>query len=139
MPLEEKMNQLILRESLIPAYLRERRKNDRFSAVNLLGITARGTGKITDIGRDGLSFGCLYRHAFPALWSMDIINANGVHLKQLTVRKIWERDSGHPDLSGGFELEVGVEFIDLTPRQEKELDLLLSNLFLFNVEHPCLL
>lgn len=130
------MNQLILQESLISAYLGERRKNDRFSAVNLLGITGRGTGKITDIGRDGLSFGCLYRHAFPASWAMDIINAKGVHLKQLMVRKVWERDCGHPDLSGSFELEIGVEFMDLTPRQEKELDLLLSNLFLFNIEHP---
>lgn len=133
------MNHLILQESLIPAYLRERRKNDRFSEVNLLGITRRGTAKITDIGRDGLSFGCLYRHVFPASWSMDIINAKGVHLKQLIVRKVWERDSGHPDLSDSFELEIGVEFMDLTPRQEKELDLLLSNLFLLNGEHLCLL
>ena len=120
------MNQLILHESLGPAYLRERRKNERYNEVHLLGITGLGTGKIMDIGRDGLSFGCLYHHVFPAIWSMDIINAEGVHLKQLMVRKVWERNSGHPDLSGSFELEIGVEFMDLTLRQEKELDLLLN-------------
>ena len=120
------MNQLILNEPLGPAYLRERRSNERYNEVHLLGITGLGTGKIMDIGRDGLSFGCLYPHAFPVIWPMDIIYAKGVHLKQLMVRKVWERNSGHPDLSGSFELEIGVEFMDLTPRQEKELDFLLN-------------
>lgn len=133
------MNYLILQESQVFSYHRERRKSDRCNTVHLLGITARGTAKIIDISRDGLSFGCLYPHTFPAEWSMDIINAKGVHLKQLMVRKVWERNIEHPDLSGSFELEIGVEFMDLTPRQEKELDLLLCNLFFIEVQHPCLL
>jgi hypothetical protein len=131
------MNQLILQEPLAHAYFRDRRKNDRCTEIHLLGITGRGTGKIIDIGRDGLSFGCLYNHDFPAVWPMDIIDAKGAHLKQFMVRKIWERNSGHPELSGSFELEIGVEFMDLTPRQEKELDLLLNTLTVINIEHPC--
>lgn len=119
-----------MQENLGLAYPGERRKSDRYREMHLLVITGRGTGKILDIGSDGLSFGCLYHHAFPAIWSMDIIDARGVHLKQLHVRKIWEKSSGHPDLSGSFDLEIGVEFMDLTPRQENELDLLLNNLII---------
>ena len=116
-----------MQENFGPAYPREQRKNDRYREMYLLVITSRGTGKILDIGNEGLSFGCLYHHDFPAIWSMDIIDARGIHLKQLSVRKIWERSSGRQDLSGSFELEIGVEFMDLSPQQENDLNLLLNN------------
>ncbi|MFH0783796.1 MAG: PilZ domain-containing protein [Pseudomonadota bacterium] len=130
------MDQLILREASNPVYFRERRKNDRCSELNLLVITNRGTGKIMDISRDGLSFGCLYPHNFPVTLLIDILDAKGLHLKQLTVRKVWERNSGDPELSGRFELEIGVEFLDLTPHQENSLDILLSNLIFADIQTP---
>ncbi len=133
------MNQLILQESLGSTYVQERRKNERYTEVHLLVITSRGTGKIMDIGKDGLSFGCLYPHAFPATWSMDIIDARGTHIKQLKVRKVWERNSASHNLSDSFEIEIGVEFFDLTLRQENELDLLLINLNFMDVKSPLLL
>lgn len=133
------MDQLIMQETFTSIYNRERRKMGRYSEVYLLVITGRGTGKVLDIGREGLSFGCLYHHAFPPVWSLDIINARGVHLKNLGVRKIWEKINDHTDLSCNFELEIGVEFIDLTPGQENELDIFLNNMDCVEVQHPCLL
>jgi hypothetical protein len=134
------MNQLITQEALAPAFLRERRKSDRSGGeMNLIVITGRGSGKILDISRDGLSFGCLYPHTFPSIWSMDIIDANGIHIKHLTVHKVWEINSGHPDLTEKFELEIGVEFMNLTLRQEIVLEVLLNNLSVIDVEHSCLL
>ncbi|MBU1568603.1 MAG: hypothetical protein KJ630_23620 [Proteobacteria bacterium] len=133
------MNQLSIPEVHGQAYTRDRRKNGRYREMHLLVITGRGTGKILDIGSDGLSFGCLYHHSFPAIWPLDIIDARGVLLKQLRVRKIWERNLGHPDLTDGFALEIGVEFVGLTPRQENELDILLSMQISIDIKLPCLL
>ena len=122
------MDQVMVQEAFNAAHFRERRENDRFREMNLLVITNRGTGKIMDISRDGLSFGCLYPHTFPTTLSIDILDAKGLHLKQLKVRKVWERNSSHPELSDCFELEVGVEFLDLTANQQNGLDTILSNL-----------
>ncbi len=133
------MNQVTVQEIASPGYLQEQRKNHRYRKIQLLAITRLGTGKILDIGSDGLSFGCLYAHAFPAMWSLDIIDAKGSHLKQLKVRKVWERAGGHPELSAEFELEVGVEFIDLNTLQEVELDDLLEDLEIIDDQCDCLL
>lgn len=100
----------------------------------MLAITGRGTGQIFDIGREGLSFGCLYPHSFPDTWSMDILDARGSHIRELQVRKIWEKKIGHPELSASYELEVGVEFAELTDEQSDELEFLLDNLDLYT---PC--
>ena len=128
------MNQLNLQQPLSSVSFRERRKNDRYNELDLFIITTRGTGKIIDISRDGLSFGCLYHHAFPAAWSLDIINAKGIHLKQLAVMKIWEKSNSFEDRYGNFELEIGVEFTNLSERQEEQLELLFRNLIFPDIE-----
>lgn len=125
------MNQLIAREIIETRNLQERRKNERYKIVHMLAITGRGTGQIIDIGREGLSFGCLYPHSFPNTWSMDVLDARGSHIKELQVKKVWERKTGDPGLSTRYELEVGVEFADLTDEQADELDFLLDNLDLY--------
>lgn len=130
------MNQLIVQELLAPAVLRECRKNDRYRVTHLIGVTGQGTGKILDIGRDGLSLGCLYFQTFPSVWSMDLIDARGFHLKQLKVRKVWERQSGYPEFPENFELEVGVEFTNLTSRQESDLALIFDNLPFIELKEP---
>lgn len=126
------MDNLILPELVETRSLFERRRSERFKIVHILAITGRGTGQIVDISREGLSFGCLYPHKFPDTWPMDILDAKGSHIKQIQVRKIWERTIGHPDLSAKFELEVGVEFTDLSASQADEIDFLLDNLDLFD-------
>jgi len=129
------MSHISLQPSLSSASFRERRKNDRYNELDLFIITTRGTGKIIDISGDGLSFGCLYRQAFPATWSLDIINANGFHLKQLSVMKIWEKSNRFEERYGNFELEIGVEFTRLSERQEEQLDLLFRNLLFPDIEY----
>jgi hypothetical protein len=126
------MNNLTLPELVETRNLLERRRSERFKIVHILAITGRGTGQIIDISREGLSFGCLYPHKFPDTWPMDILDAKGSHIKQIQVRKIWERTLGHPELSPKFELEIGVEFTDLTASQAEEIDFLLDNLDLFD-------
>ncbi len=133
--MELDMNQLNLQLPLSSVSFRERRKNDRYNELDLFIITSRGTGKIIDISRDGLSFGCLYHHAFPAAWSLDIIDAKGIHLKQLSVIKIWEKSNRFEERYGNFELEIGVEFARLSERQEEQLDLLFRNLLFPEIEY----
>lgn len=125
------MNQFIAQELVETRNLLERRRNERYKIVHMLAITGRGTGQIIDIGREGLSFGCLYPHSFPETWSMDVLDARGSHIKELQVRKVWERKTGDQGLSTRYELEVGVEFADLTGEQADELDFLLDNLDLY--------
>jgi hypothetical protein len=133
--MEFHMSQLSLQPSVSSSSFRERRKNDRYNELDLFIITTRGTGKIIDISGDGLSFGCLYHQAFPAAWSLDIINANGFHLKQLSVMKIWEKSNRFEERYGNFELEIGVEFTRLSERQEEQLDLLFRNLLFPDIEY----
>lgn len=104
--------------------------------MNLLVITGRGTGKLIDVSKDGLSFGCLYPHTFPLILSIDILDAKGLHVKKLKVRKVWERNNGNPEISSNFELEVGVAFLDLTSNQEDGLDILLGNLLFADIRTP---
>lgn len=122
------MNELLAREIVETRNLLERRKNERYRIVHILAITGRGTGQIIDIGREGLSFGCLYPHSFPDTWSMDVLDARGSHIKELQVRKIWERKTADLGISTRYELEIGVEFENLTAEQADELDFLLNNL-----------
>lgn len=122
-----------------PRNFLERRRSDRYKIVHILAITGRGTGQILDISREGLSFGCLYPHKFPDAWSMDILDAKGSHIKQLQVRKIWERTAGYPELSDEFDLEVGVEFTGLTALQADELDFLFDNLDFIEAQAACFL
>jgi hypothetical protein len=121
------MNHLRIQHNLPPVFLGERRKNERLSEINLLMVSSRGTGRILDINQDGLSFGCLYPQTFPEVFTFDIINARGLHLKQATVRKTWQRNRGDMHLSDDFEMEVGVEFLNLYSAQEAVLALLLTD------------
>lgn len=120
------MNHLRIQHQLPPVFLGERRKSERLSDINLLMVSSRGTGKILDIHQDGLSFGCLYPQIFPEVFTLDIINARGLHLKQATVRKTWQRNRGDIHLSDDYEMEVGAEFLDLYAAQEAVLALLLT-------------
>lgn len=101
-------------------FLSEQRKSQRHRDLHLLAITNRGTGQIIDISQDGLSFGCLYPHNFPEEFSLDLLDAKGTHIKSLKVRKVWERRDTSI-LNGQFELEVGIEYAELTANQYADL------------------
>ena len=130
------MNQLTTYGGPDALYLSEQRKIERHEAVHLLAITARGTGQILDISRDGLSFGCLYPHTFPTVFYVDILDAKGSHIKQIKVRKMWETHGDFNDPTAIFELVIGVEFSELSSLQTEELTYLLNNMEVVNYSYP---
>ena len=113
----------------------EQRNSSRCQAQHLLAITPKGTGQIIDISGAGLSFGCLYPHFFQNEWTMDILDAQGTHIKQLKVRKIWLKDENHANISTEFEMEIGVEFLELTQNQIHELEILISSIKTSRVQY----
>jgi hypothetical protein len=121
------MNQLTLHKTPDVPYLAEQRRNQRHEIINLLAITEKGTGQVLDINGSGLSFGCLYPHEFPRDFYIDILDANGSHIKRLKVRKMRETTCFYQDPSATFELVIGVEFSELTSCQVDELSYLLNN------------
>jgi hypothetical protein len=137
--MEESMDQLAIHQAPETLYLSEQRVNDRHEVINLLAITERGTGQILDISREGLSFGCLYPHAFPHEFYLDILDAKGSHIKKLKVRKMWEINGDYQEGAAIFELVVGIEFPDLTSAQADELNYLLDNIELFDYPYPHLI
>jgi hypothetical protein len=132
------MDQISVQEVTGALYLQEQRINEHQQAIHLLAVTERGTGQILDISRDGFSFGCLYPHNFPSEWTLDILDAQGSHIKKLKVRKIWEMSKYHPEFSTKFELVIGVEFTELTALQKDGLEYLLYNMDIVEYQHPCL-
>jgi len=96
---------------------REQRTNLRLEVKNLIAITAKGTG----INQEGLSLGCLYPHCFPAEMTIDILGANGIFIKDLTVEKCWENTEESFFHTEPFEITVGFEFSRLTAHKSFEL------------------
>ena len=107
-------------------YLIEQRGTLRYEMVHLITVTDRGTGKIINISEHGMAFGCLYPHTFEDRLFLDILDAYGTHIVKIPVRKVWERRSTEEGLSEEFDLEVGVEFIELTGHQRSLLKQLLE-------------
>lgn len=120
------MNQLRVRHDLPSFLLGERRRIERTRDIHVLVVTSLGTGKIVDIHGEGLSFGCLYPHKFPEIFTIDILNARGLHLKRMLVRRVWQRFRDDDQLSEEFEMEVGAEFLALLPAQKALLTHLLT-------------
>jgi hypothetical protein len=121
------MNQLITYSPEKNCCFSHQRRIDRYEVSNLLAITQRGTGQILDISREGLSFGCLYPHAFPDIFYLDILDAKGSHIKRLKVRKIWEINDNDQE-SVTYESIVGAIFVDLTVSQADDLSYLFDNM-----------
>ena len=121
------MNQLISYNAERACCFSQQRTIDRYEAANLLAVTQKGTGQILDISHEGLSFGCLYPHIFPDIFYLDILDANGSHIKKLKVRKIWEINDTNQE-SVQYESIVGVTFLDLTVTQAEELHCLFENM-----------
>lgn len=124
---EAKMNQLNTYSPEKNCCFSQQKRIDRYEVANLLAITQRGTGQILDISREGFSFGCLYPHAFPDIFFLDILDAKGSHIKRLRVKKIWEINENDHE-SAPYESIVGVTFVDLTLSQSEALNYLFDNM-----------
>lgn len=122
------MNSISFQEPAVPIYLSEMREFPRVAVSDLLVVLKWGTGQILEISNSGLSFGCLYPHNLPDEWNMDILDAQGIHIKNLQVRKIWEKSIDQKEPWTNFEIVTGVEFVDPTPEQRIDIQLLVDRL-----------
>lgn len=114
-------------ERTVPPHLAGHRTESPLRRPSMLAVTDRGTGQIMTLSREGISFGCLYPHVFPKEWTLDILDDQSGHVRELRVRKIWEMNRYYFDYDKRFELVIGAEFIDLTDQQAIELETLLEN------------
>lgn len=121
------MNTLTVQGNITPQYIPEQRHYERIHIPHLLAVTKWGTGQIFEINHRGLSFGCLYPHTFEEVWSMDILDARGAHVKELEVTKIWETRSTDSEMFSQFELAVGVAFVRPTHKQIVEINNILDD------------
>lgn len=122
------MNSVSFHEPTIPIQIGDLRNAPRIETSDLLTVLKWGTGQVIDISSTGLAFGCLYPHILPEQWRMDILDAQGLHLKNVLVRKIWETALDYTEPSSVFEVVTGVEFIHLTPEQSFEIKKLVERL-----------
>lgn len=122
------MDTMTLQERTVTPYLADHRHNELSQANTLLAVTNRGTGQVITLSREGISFGCLYPHAFPQELNLDILDDRGGHLQQLRVRKVWEMNSFHTVFCKEFELVIGAQFVNLSTDQAEALEKILENL-----------
>lgn len=122
----ETMNHISAQQQTAVPYFRKQRNKLPQPNLQLLAVHKKGAGQIVNINRHGLSFGCLYPHEFPAQWDLDILDAAGSHIENVSVKKIWEIKTCNTAFATRFELMVGVEFINLADSQKHALEQLLK-------------
>ena len=93
---------------------------------DILVITKNGAGQILDLNKRGLSFGCLYPHQFSDKLHLDILGNNNIFVKNIKVKKQRECFKKTSGKLANFELVVGVEFVDPSPRLNAILDFLIN-------------
>lgn len=126
------MNSLSFHESTQLLQSPEYQQNEIIESTNLLALLEWGAGQILNINSTGLSFGCPYPHTLPDELRMDILG-EGVHIKNIQVRKFWEKSVDNSELLSKFKVVTRVEFINQSPKHSREIDQLLDKLGLLNI------
>ncbi|MFW2365615.1 MAG: hypothetical protein ACN4GW_04315 [Desulforhopalus sp.] len=122
------METMTLQEKTLTPYLAVQPDSSTSQTEALLAVTAKGSGQVITLSKEGISFGLLYPHAFSQEWDLDILDDKGGHIQQLRVRKVWEMNRFHTDFCKEFELVIGAQFVNLSKHQETALDQLLAKL-----------
>lgn len=102
-------------------------KKRGYEERHFMGVAEQGTGRILTISPHGLSFGCLCPRPFPDEWLMDLLDNRGAMVQKIRVRKMWECRHAPDDASTAFSLTVGVEYVELTSEQSRNLSTLLGD------------
>jgi len=126
------MDSLSFHESPQTVQSPEPQHSDRMESTDLLALLEWGAGQILEVTSNGLSFGCHYPHTLPDELRMDILG-EGVHIKDIQVRKFWEKSVDNPELLTRFKVVAGVEFINESQEQSREISQLLEKLRLLNI------
>lgn len=107
---------------------KKQRRRKRLEAETGVAVTPYGICQIIDLTQDGFSFKCIKQSEFPSEWSMDIYVTTGLSLEQLQVKKVWVKFLQDRSNQTPFSMEVGGEFMDLSPEQEEQLNTYLQEL-----------
>ena len=107
---------------------KKQRRRMRLEAETGIAVTPYGICQIIDLTQDGFSFKCVKQNEFPSEWTMDIYVTTGLSLEQLQVKKVWVKFLENNGIQTPFSMEVGGEFKELSPEQEKQLNTYLQEL-----------
>lgn len=107
---------------------KKQRRQMRLEAETGIAVSPYGICQIIDLTRDGFSFKCIKQTEFPSEWLMDIYVTTGLSLEQLKVKKVWVKFLENNANQTPFSMEVGGEFMELSPEQEEQLNTYLHEL-----------
>lgn len=107
---------------------KKQRRQMRLEAETGIAVSLYGICQIIDLTRDGFSFKCIKKTEFPSEWLMDIYVTTGLSLEQLKVKKVWVKLLENNANQTPFSMEVGGEFMELSPEQEEQLNTYLHEL-----------
>ncbi|MBT8362229.1 MAG: hypothetical protein KJO32_14865 [Deltaproteobacteria bacterium] len=107
---------------------KKQRRRMRLEAETGIAVTPYGICQIIDLTRDGFSFKCVKQTEFPSEWSMDIHVTTGLSLEQLQVKKVWVKFLQDRNNQTPFSMELGGQFMELSPEQEEQLNTYLQEL-----------
>ena len=93
-----------------------------------IAVFPDGIGQIINLTRYGFAFKCFGEYNFPDEWLMEIYDAAGISLEELSAKKVWIKNPEHRTLPTPATMEVGGEFADLSRNQETKLAAYLKQL-----------
>jgi hypothetical protein len=104
------------------------RKSRRQIVDHGIAVFPDGVAQIINITRYGFAFKCFGEYDFPDEWLMEIYDAAGISLEELSAKKVWIKNPGHHSVPVPATMEVGGEFADLSITQETQLTAYLKQL-----------
>lgn len=99
------------------------RQHHRHKLNNTFVINEKGVCRVFDLSPGGFSFGCTSRREIPETLTVDIVDNQGLHLLDLSVKTIWAARNRDLNTSSIYEIIVGAKFNnDLSSEQQSALE-----------------
>ena len=99
------------------------RQHHRHKLSNTFVINEKGVCRVFDLSTGGFSFGCTSRREIPETLTVDIVDNQGLHLLDLSVKTIWAARNEDLNTSSIYEIIVGAKFNnDLSSEQQSALE-----------------
>lgn len=104
------------------------RKSRRQLVDHGIAVFPDGVGQIINLTKYGFAFKCFGEYDFPDEWLMEIYDAAGISLEELSAKKVWIKNPEQRAVVAPATMEVGGEFADLTRNQKTKLAAYLKQL-----------
>ncbi|MBT8362093.1 MAG: hypothetical protein KJO32_14170 [Deltaproteobacteria bacterium] len=86
-----------------------------------IAVFPDGIGQIINLTEYGFAFKCFGEYDFPDEWHMEIYDAAGISLEELSAKKVWIKNPEQRAVPAPAAMEVGGEFADLSRNQKTKL------------------